>query len=79
VRKNGYATEQGVVTGVAATDQLPGKIRRIKVKAVIHCRGPWATRDKMFIATTPVRRQPKRMARAVNLVINGKLSSCRIL
>jgi len=78
VRKNEYTTEQGRVTGVTATDQLTGEDIHIKASAVIDCCGPWAARDEMFISSTPERRQPKLMARAVNLVINRKLSSCAL-
>lgn len=78
VSKKEYTAEQGVVTGVIATDQLTGKDIQIKARSVIDCCGPWAARDETFVGTTPESRRPKLMARAVNLVLNRKLSSCAL-
>ncbi len=78
VRKDDYTAQQGVVTGITATDQLTGEKIVINAKAVIDCCGPWAARDKVFTRTTAKTRQPTLMARAVNLVINCKLSDCAL-
>jgi len=78
MRKKDYMTEQGVVTGVSATDQLTDEEIHITARAVIDCSGPWGARDEMFIGTTPEVCRPKLMAHAVNLVLNRKLSSCAL-
>ncbi|NOQ87376.1 MAG: FAD-dependent oxidoreductase, partial [Gammaproteobacteria bacterium] len=78
VSKKDYTAEQGVVTGVTVTDQLTGEECQIKARSVIDCCGPWAARDETFTGTTPGSRRPKLMARAVNLVLNRKLSSCAL-
>lgn len=78
VRKNQYISDQGMVTGVSATDQLTGETVHLSAKAVINCCGPWAASDEMFSGTTPEAHRPKIMARAVNLVINRKLSVCAV-
>ncbi|MDX2505588.1 MAG: glycerol-3-phosphate dehydrogenase/oxidase [Gammaproteobacteria bacterium] len=78
VRKKNYTAEQGAVTGVSASDQLTGEDIHIIARAVIDCTGPWVAGDEAFTATTAEKRRPKLMARAVNLVLNRKLSSCAL-
>lgn len=78
VKKNGYTAEQGVITGVTATDQLTKEKVVINAKSVIDCCGPWASCDEVFTHTIAKARRPTLMARAVNLVINRKLSSCAL-
>jgi len=78
VCKKNYISEQGKVTGLIVTDHFTGQDVQINAKSVVDCCGPWAVRDKAFIATTSAARQPKLMARAVNLVLNRQLSSCAL-
>jgi len=78
MRKKDYLARQEVVTGVSATDQLTGENVRINSRSVIDCCGPWASRDEVFIGTTPEASRPKLMARAVNLVLDRKLSHCAL-
>ncbi len=78
VRKESYTAEQGAITGITATDKLTDEKININAKTVINCCGPWASSDKVFLNTTAKVQQPKMMARAVNLVINQKLSDCAL-
>ena len=78
VRKKNYISAQGKITGLIVTDHLTGQDVQINAKSVVDCCGPWAAWDKEFIATTSVARQPKLMARAVNLVLDRQLSGCAL-
>lgn len=78
VRKMSYTTEQGVVTGLTAVDQLSDEEAHITARSIIDCSGPWAIRDEAFTTYAPELHQPKQMARAVNLVLNRKLSDCAL-
>ena len=78
VRKKSYISVQGKITGLIVNDHFTGQDVQINAKAVVDCCGPWAARDQEFIGTTSAARQPKLMARAVNLVLNRQLSSCAL-
>lgn len=78
VRKITYTAQQEAVTGLTAVDQLTGEEINISAKSVIDCCGPWAFDDEAFTETTSEARRPKLMARAVNIVLNRKLSECAL-
>lgn len=78
VRKKDYIAEQGKIKGLTVTDHFTGQDVQINAKSVVDCCGPWAALDKDFIGTTSVARQPKLMARAINLVLNRQLSRCAL-
>lgn len=67
-----YLIKNNEIKGVKVQDLVTGKEVEALGRAVVDCRGPWASRDEM-LSKTGVELKTTRLAKAVNLIIKRKV------
>lgn len=78
-----YIVKNNKVAGLLAQDPFCGEAIKIEAGAVIDCTGPWAAQNSSFQAHAQLGRThqvspPVSMARAVNLIIRKRITSCAL-